>query len=116
MKYQPGTLVKLRNRDWVVMPSGDDDVLLIKPLGGTEEEATGIYLPFGFTEEKPEVSNFPEPITKDLGSYSISSLLYNAARLSFRNVSGPFRSFGRLSFRLRSYQIVPLVMALAHLD
>lgn len=112
MKYQPGTLVKLRNRDWVVMPSGDENVLLIKPLGGTEDEATGIYLPFGFTEEKPEVSNFPEPTTQDLGSFSISSLLYNAARLSFRNVSGPFRSFGRLSFRLRAYQIVPLVMAL----
>lgn len=112
MKYQPGTLVKLRNRDWVVMPSGDENVLIIKPLGGTEEETTGIYLPFRFTEEKPEVLNFPKPTTQDLGSFSISSLLYNSARLSFRNVSGPFRSFGRLSFRLRAYQIVPLVMAL----
>jgi len=112
MKYQPGTLVRLRDRDWVVMPSGDKDVLLIKPLGGTEEETTGIYIPFEFEEEIPQPSNFPLPTISDLGSFSTSTLLYNAARLSFRNVSGPFRSFGKLSFRLRAYQIVPLVMAL----
>jgi SNF2 family DNA or RNA helicase len=38
--------------------------------------------------------------------------LFDAARLSFRNASGPFRCMGKLSFRPRSYQIVPLVMAL----
>lgn len=112
MNFQPGTIVKLRNRDWIVMPSGDKNLLMIKPLDGADNELTGIYLPFEFIEEKPVISNFPLPKKSDIGNFSLSSLLFNAARLSFRNVSGPFRSFGRLSFRLRAYQIVPLVMAL----
>ncbi len=112
MSFQPGTLVRLRSRDWVVLPSDDKDILLIRPLDGTEEETTGIYLPLNFSEDQPQQSEFPIPTTDDLGSFSTASLLFNAARLSFRNVSGPFRSFGKLSFRLKSYQIVPLVMAL----
>lgn len=112
MSFQPGTLVKVRNRDWVVLPSDDKDILLIRPLDGTEEETTGIYLPLNLTEDRPQHSDFPLPTEDDLGSFSTASLLFNSARLSFRNVSGPFRSFGKLSFRLKSYQIVPLVMAL----
>lgn len=112
MKYQPGTLVKLRNRDWIVLPSNDENLLIIKPLGGTEDEITGIFLPFNFNDEKPTASEFPLPTKNDIGVFSNSTILYNAARLSFRNVAGPFRSFGRLSFRLRAYQVVPLIMAL----
>lgn len=112
MSFQPGTLVKVRNRDWVVLPSDDKDILLIRPLDGTEEETTGIYLPLNLTEDRPQHSDFPLPTEDDLGSFSTATLLFNSARLSFRNVSGPFRSFGKLSFRLKSYQIVPLVMAL----
>jgi len=110
--FQPGSLVRLRNRDWVVMPSNDDKLLLVKPLGGTDEEATGIYLPLGFDDELPAMSKFPDPKVEDVGNYTTAKLLYNAARLSFRNVSGPFRSMGRLSFRPRSYQVVPLIMSL----
>ena len=109
---QPGTLVRLRNRDWVVMPSDDEKLLLVKPLGGTDEEMTGIYLPLAFQDEIPQPSQFPTPTIEDLGNYSTAKLLYNAARLSFRNVSGPFRSMGRYSFRPRSYQVVPLIMSL----
>jgi superfamily II DNA or RNA helicase len=39
-------------------------------------------------------------------------MLYDAARLSFRNGAGPFRCLAKLSFRPRSYQMVPLIMAL----
>jgi superfamily II DNA or RNA helicase len=39
-------------------------------------------------------------------------LLYDSARLAFRNGAGPFRSLAKLSFRPRSYQMVPLIMAL----
>jgi superfamily II DNA or RNA helicase len=110
--FQPGSLVKLRNRDWVVMPSDDEKLLLVKPLGGTDEETTGIFLPLAIEDEKPKPSQFPKPSLNDLGNYSTAKLLYNAARLSFRNVAGPFRSIGRYSFRPRSYQVVPLVMSL----
>lgn len=110
--FQPGSLVRLRNRDWIVMPSDDSKLLLVKPLGGADEETTGIFLPLAFEDELPKPSLFPSPTIDDLGNYSTAKLLYNAARLSFRNVAGPFRSIGRYSFRPRSYQVVPLIMSL----
>jgi superfamily II DNA or RNA helicase len=110
--FQPGSLVKLRNREWVVMPSNDEDLLIVKPLGGSDEETTGIYIPLAFGDEIPSIAEFPFPAGKDIGNYTTANLLYNAARLSFRNVSGPFRCMGKLSFRPRSYQLVPLVMSL----
>ena len=42
---QPGKLVSLRGRDWIVLPSDDPDLLVVKPLGGSDDEITGIYLP-----------------------------------------------------------------------
>ena len=44
-EYKPGTLIHYRGRDWVVMPSDDADLLIIKPLGGSNHEMTGIFLP-----------------------------------------------------------------------
>ena len=109
---QAGELITLRNRDWVVQPSDNEDLLIIKPLGGSEAETTGIYLPLEIDLEKPKDAHFKPPSTEDLGDISTSRILYNAARLSFRNGAGPFRSLAKLSFRPRAYQIVPLVMAL----
>ena len=48
----------------------------------------------------------------DLGDISTARLLYDSARLAFRNGAGPFRSLAKLSFRPRAYQMVPLIMAL----
>ncbi len=110
--YNPGALVHVRNRDWVVQPSDDEDLLIIKPLGGTDEETTAIYLPLNFPDDKIESTEFPKPTAEDIGDISTATLLYNAARLSFRNGAGPFRSIAKLSFRPRSYQMVPLIMAL----
>ena len=110
--FTPGSLVKLRNRDWIVLPSNDPEILMVKPLGGSESETTGIYLPLAFNDEKPSTAVFPSPTEENIGNFSTANLLYNAARLSFRDVAGPFRCIGKLSFRPRAYQIVPLVMAL----
>ncbi len=112
MEFQTGSLVRVRNRDWIVQPSGDSDLLLLKPLGGTDDEVTGIYLPAKFPSDKIESSKFPLPEAGDIGDIDSAKILYNAARLSFRNGGGPFRSLAKLSFRPRSYQIVPLIMAL----
>ncbi len=112
MKYQAGSLVTARNRDWVVLPSEDDKLVLLKPLGGSEDEITGIYLPLGFALDKIESADFPLPCANDLGDIASARVLYNAARLSFRNGAGPFRSLAKLSFRPRPYQMVPLIMAL----
>ncbi len=110
--YKPGSLVTLRNRPWVVLPSEDSDLLLLKPLGGSDEEITGIFLPVAGNDEKPQSYNFIKPSVNDLGDFTSAKLLYNAARLSFRNAAGPFRCLGKLSFRPRSFQMVPLIMAL----
>jgi len=112
LNYKPGSLVTIRNRPWVVLPSEDSDLLLLKPLGGSDEEITGIFLPVAGSTEKPQSYNFIKPSASDLGDFTSAKLLYNAARLSFRNAAGPFRCLGKLSFRPRSYQMVPLIMAL----
>ena len=109
---QPGKLVSLRGRDWVVLPSDDPDLLVVKPLGGSDEEATGIYLPLEIPDDIPQDARFASPVAEDLGDISTARLLYDAARLAFRNGAGPFRALAKLSFRPRAYQIVPLVMAL----
>lgn len=109
---QPGKLVSLRGRDWIVLPSDDPDLLVVKPLGGSEEEITGIYLPLDISSDRPADAEFPPPAPADIGSIGTARLLYDAARLAFRNGAGPFRSLAKLSFRPRSYQMVPLVMAL----
>ena len=51
---QPGKLVSLRGRDWVVLPSSDPDLLVVKPLGGSDEETTGIYLPLEIPDDIPQ--------------------------------------------------------------
>lgn len=108
----PGRLVRVRGREWVVLPSDDADLLLLKPLGGSDEETTGIFLPLAFDADKPTEAEFPLPSSPDLGSFSSARLLLESARLAFRQGAGPFRSLAKLSFRPRAYQMVPLIMAL----
>lgn len=110
--FKPGSLITLRNRPWMVLPSDNVDLLLIKPLGGSDDEITGIFKPLANEADIPESYNFIKPSESDLGDFASAKLLYNAARLSFRNAAGPFRCLGKLSFRPRSYQMVPLIMAL----
>ena len=109
---QPGKLVSLRGREWVVLPFDIPELLLVRPLGGSDEETTGIYLPLQIPEDYPQDAQFPPPVVEDLGDISTARYLYDAARLAFRNGAGPFRALANLSFRPRAYQIVPLVMAL----
>lgn len=112
IKPSPGELIALRGREWVVLPSTDDDLVLLKPLGGSDAEITGIYLPLNAPEDKWKKAVFPEPQLDDINDFETAKLLFDASRLSFRNAAGPFRCMGKLSFRPRSYQILPLVMAL----
>ena len=112
-QLQPGKLVTLRGREWVVLPSDDiDNLLIVKPLGGSDDEITGIYLPLDISSDCPVDACFLPPTKADLGDISTARLLYDSARLAFRNGAGPFRSLAKLSFRPRAYQIVPLIMAL----
>ena len=40
-----GSIVRCRNREWVVVPSPDENVSLLRPLTGSEKELCGIYKP-----------------------------------------------------------------------
>jgi len=112
-QLQPGKLVSLRGREWVVLPSDDpDNLLVVKPLGGSDDETTGIYLPLNIESDRPVDARFAPPTSADLADFSTARLLYDSARLAFRNGAGPFRALAKLSFRPRAYQIVPLIMAL----
>lgn len=109
---KPGKLVKFRGRRCVVQPSSDNEIVLLKPLGGSDDEMISIFEPVLQAFDKLEDDQFELPDKSDLDSFLTAKLLYDAARLSFRQVSGPFRCMGKLSFRPRSYQLVPLIMAL----
>jgi SNF2 family DNA or RNA helicase len=109
---KPGKLVKFRGRRCVVQPSSDSEIILLKPLGGTDDEMISIFEPVLQHFDKIEDDQFELPEKLDLDSFLTAKLLYDAAKLSFRQVSGPFRCMGKLSFRPRSYQLVPLIMAL----
>src|SRR5690606_11022550 len=59
--YKPGDLVRARGREWVVLPETRADLLRLRPLGGSEEDATLIYLPL---EPEPPVAaifDLPDP-------------------------------------------------------
>ncbi len=111
MHYNVGSLVRARGREWVVLPESNDepDTLILRPLGGTDDEITGIYLPL----ERVESAEFklPDPNT-ELGNHLSCGLLRDAIRLGFRSAAGPFRSFARIAVDPRPYQLVPLLMAL----
>jgi ERCC4-related helicase len=108
MSFAVGTLVKARDREWVVLPESEGDLLVLRPLGGTEDEVTGIYTPL----EKVEPAEFDLPDPSQLGDYRSCRMLRDAVRLGFRSSAGPFRSFARIGVEPRPYQLVPLLMAL----
>lgn len=105
---QPGTLVHARGREWVVLPESTDELLMVRPVGGLDEEITGI-LP---AIESVQSAAFALPTKADVGDFASGRLLRDTARLSTRAAAGPFRSFGRIAVEPRPYQLVPLMMAL----
>src|SRR5207247_9796897 len=84
------------------------DLLVLRPLGGTDDEVAGVYLPV----EPVESASFPLPDAGQIGDDRSCRLLRDAVRLGFRSSAGPFRSFGRIGIEPRPYQLVPLLMAL----
>lgn len=60
-----GSIVRCRNREWVILPSPDENVILLRPLTGSDKEVCGIYRPLaslGF--DRVEAATFPLPTPK----------------------------------------------------
>ena len=94
-KYTIGSLVRVRDRDWVVLPSDDPDVLRLRPLSGSEAEVCGIHS--AIEGGDVQQAQFPPPDAQAAGDFISGRLLRDAARLGLRSGAGPFRSLGRLS-------------------
>lgn len=110
MTYSVGSLVKTRGREWVVLPESSDEWLVLRPLGGTDQEIAGVFLPLEQDDVQPATFDMPDP--QDVGDFRSCRMLRDAVRLGFRSSAGPFRSFARLNVEPRPYQLVPLLMAL----
>jgi superfamily II DNA or RNA helicase len=108
MTFAVGSLVRARGREWVVLPESEPDLVVLRPLGGTDEEVTGILTAL----EDVQPASLAPPQADDLGDYRSGRLLRDAIRLGFRHSAGPFRSFGRIACEPRPYQLLPLLMAL----
>ena len=77
MTFAIGSLVQARDREWVVLPDSTDDLLMLRPLGGTDEEVTGILVPL----ERVESASFDPPDPTKPGDYRSGRLLRDAVRL-----------------------------------
>jgi superfamily II DNA or RNA helicase len=107
MSFAAGSLVRARGREWVVLPESSEQLLVVRPLAGTDEEIAGIYLGL----ESVEPAAFALPASDDLGDFRSGQLLRDALRLGFRHSTSPFRSLAHIAVEPRPYQLVPLLMA-----
>jgi superfamily II DNA or RNA helicase len=107
-EFPVGSIVTARNREWIVLPSDDSQLLRLRPLTGRGDDIVGV-LP---ALEPVSPGSFPAIDPNRVGDALSTRLLYDAARLRLRDGAAPFRSIGRYGFTPRPYQFVPLVMAL----
>lgn len=109
-RWSPGSLVRARGREWIVLSGSDAETLRVRPVSGSEEDQTYIYLAL---EATPVVdASFPKPDPSQKAGHDAALLLRDALVLSLRRGAGPFRSFGQIAIEPRAYQLVPLLMAL----
>ncbi|MEV5550615.1 DEAD/DEAH box helicase [Streptomyces sp. NPDC052309] len=108
LTYSAGSLVRARGREWVVLPESEPDLLVLRPLGGSDDDVAAVFPAFETVEE----ARFAAPEPSDLGDQRAAGLLRTALRVGFRSGAGPFRSLAGIAVEPRAYQLVPLLMAL----
>ncbi|MCM2316939.1 MAG: DEAD/DEAH box helicase [Thermoanaerobaculia bacterium] len=109
-RWSPGSLVRARGREWIVLTGSSDETLRVRPVSGSEEDQTLIHV--ALETEPVADATFPPPDPSQKAGHDAALLLRDALVLSLRRGAGPFRSFGQISVEPRAYQLVPLLMAL----
>lgn len=110
VNVSPGDLVRARGREWVALPPPDGDVLALRPLSGNENDVVLLNPDLELTAVEPARFDLPADAAPTVQAKA--ALLSDALRLTLRRGAGPFRSAAHLSFEPRTYQLVPLLMAL----
>lgn len=110
VNFAPGDLVRARGREWVALPSPQDGILALRPLSGSENDMVVLDLALEILPVEPARFDLPADATATVQAKA--ALLADAMRLTLRRGAGPFRSAAQLAFEPRTYQLVPLLMAL----
>lgn len=110
VNFAPGDLVRARGREWVALPSPQDGILALRPLSGGENDT--VILDPALELLPVEPARFDLPADAAATVQAKAALLADAMRLTLRRGAGPFRSAAQLAFEPRTYQLVPLLMAL----
>ncbi|KCZ52270.1 DEAD/DEAH box helicase [Hyphomonas pacifica] len=110
VNVSPGDIVRARGREWVALPPPDGDVLALRPLSGNENDVVLLNPDLELTAVEPARFDLPADAARTVQAKA--ALLSDALRLTLRRGAGPFRSAAHLSFEPRTYQLVPLLMAL----
>jgi hypothetical protein len=75
-QFAPGSLVQARGREWV-LPDSDPELLVVRPLGGGEDEIAGILTGI----EQVSQAEFPPPQAQDAGNAVSAGLLPTALQV-----------------------------------
>ncbi len=68
----PGSIVRCRNRDWVLLPGERTDVYLLRPLTGATDEVVAVHIGMSnlisgtLPEERVSPATFPPPTVEGL--------------------------------------------------
>ncbi|WP_300301114.1 DEAD/DEAH box helicase [Ferrovibrio sp.] len=110
VNFSPGDLVRARGREWVALPPPRDGILALRPLSGSENDTVVLDPELEILPVEPARFDLPADATTTVQAKA--ALLADAMRLTLRRGAGPFRSAAQLAFEPRTYQLVPLLMAL----
>ena len=110
ISFTPGDLVRARGREWVALPAPRPSALALRPLSGNENDI--VVLDPSLELMPVEAARFDLPDDAKSTKQAKAALLADALRLTLRRGAGPFRSAAQLAFEPRTYQLVPLLMAL----
>ncbi len=115
---QPGVVVECRKRLWVLLPAATEQEWVLRPLTSGSDEAVVLHKRlsqlacYTLPDERLQSASFPLPQAEHVADAASAHLLWQSVRLTLREGAAPLRSLGRISIRPRTYQFVPLLMAL----